>query len=85
MRVLCLLVAVLMLTGCRTSQTLYVPRAVPPLDSGLAAPCPDIPDSPQALASYDDWQVWVQDTDRAGAVGGGCASRHRETVKAWPK
>lgn len=83
MRILCLLVAALMLTGCETSRTLYVPRAVPPLDSGLAAPCPEIPDPPQAPASYDDWQVWVQ--DQVLVAYGVCAARHRAVVEAWPK
>jgi hypothetical protein len=57
----CLLIAVLMLTGCGILQTRYVPRVVFPLDSGLAAPCPDIPDPPQDPANYDEWQVWLQD------------------------
>ena len=38
MRILCLLVAALMLTGCGTSRTLYVPRVVPPLDSMAGVP-----------------------------------------------
>lgn len=71
------------MTGCAPSQTQYVPRAVPPLDSGLAAQCPDISDPPQAPASYDDWQVWVQDI--VLVAYGVCAARHRATIEAWPK
>ena len=83
MRILCQLVAALMLTGCGTSQTLYVPRAVPPLDSSLAAPCQEIPDPPQDPATYDEWQVWLQDV--VLVAYGVCAARHRSTVEAWPK
>lgn len=83
MRILCLLAAGLMLTGCGSSRMLYVPRAVPPLDSGLAAQCPEIPDPPQAPANYDDWQLWVQ--DQVLMACGVCANRHRAIVKAWPK
>lgn len=83
MRLLCLLAAALMMSGCATSPTQYVPRAVPPLDSGLAAPCPAIPDPPQAPGSYDDWQVWLQEQVLvAYAI---CAARHRATVAAWPR
>lgn len=83
MRLLCLLAAALMMSGCATSPTQYVPRVVPPLDSGLAAPCPVIPDPPQAPASYDDWQVWLQEHVLvAYAI---CAARHRATVAAWPR
>jgi hypothetical protein len=83
MRILCLLVAALMLTGCGTSRTLYVPRVVPPLDSSLAAPCPEIPDPPQAPDSYDDWQAWFQ--DRVLVAYGICARLHEATVSAWPR
>jgi hypothetical protein len=83
MRLLCLLAAVLMISGCAPSQIQYVPRAMPPLDSGLAAPCPPIPDPPQEPADYDAWQAWVQ--DQVLVLWGVCAARHRETVAAWPK
>lgn len=81
MRLLYLLVAVLMMSGCAASQTQYVPRIVPPLDSRLAEPCSQIPDPPQDPHDYDAWQAWVQDHVLvAYAV---CAARHRETVQAW--
>jgi len=83
MRILCLLVDGLMLSGCGTSQTLYVRRAVPPLDSGLATPCPELPDPPQDPADYDEWQIWLQ--DNVLVAYGECAARHRATVEAWPK
>ncbi|MGE8565254.1 MULTISPECIES: hypothetical protein [Achromobacter] len=78
-----LLAAVLMMSGCAVSPTQYVPREVPPLDRRLAEPCPPIPDPPQNPDSYDDWQVWAQ--GQVLVLWGLCASRHRETVRAWPK
>jgi hypothetical protein len=81
MQLICPRVAGVMLTGCETSRTLYVPRVVPPLDSGLAAACPEISDPSQAPASYDDWQVWVQ--DRVLVAYGLCVARHRAMVEAW--
>ncbi|WP_430795418.1 hypothetical protein [Achromobacter spanius] len=56
---------------------------MPPLDSGLAAPCPEIPDPPQDPASYDDWQVWLQDVVLVAYAA--CAVRHQATVAAWPR
>ncbi|MFY3697385.1 hypothetical protein ACOTD6_07105 [Achromobacter xylosoxidans] len=56
---------------------------MPPLDSGLAAPCPEIPDPPQSPASYDDWQVWMQ--DQVLVAYGVCAARHRAAIEAWPR
>jgi len=52
---------------------------VPPLDSELAQPCPQIPDPP--AGDYDAWQAWVQ--DRVLVAYGVCAARHRETVGAY--
>lgn len=83
MQILCLLAVALMLTGCGASRTLYVPRAVPLLDSGLAAPCPEIADPPQDPRDYDKWQVWVQDV--VLMAYGVCAKRHQATVAAWPR
>lgn len=83
MRILYLLAVFLTLTACGTSRTLYVLREVPPLDSGLAAPCPDIPDPPSDPSSYDDWQIWMQ--DEVLVAYGVCASRHQAAVRAWPK
>jgi hypothetical protein len=83
MRNLSLLVAVLMLTACATSPIQYVPRSVPPLDSELAAPCPQIPDPPQTPDDYDAWQLWVQ--DQVLVLWAICARRHFETVAAWPR
>ncbi|RIQ49541.1 hypothetical protein [Bordetella avium] len=83
MRILCLLVVALMLTGCAASPTLYVPRIVPPLDSQLATPCPELPEPPQNPADYDAWQAWVQ--DQVLVAYGVCAARHRATVGARPK
>jgi hypothetical protein len=81
MRLLYLTIAVLILSGCVASRTQFVPRTVPPLDSRLAEPCQPIPDPP--AGGYDAWQAWVQ--DRVLVLYGECASRHLETVRAWPK
>lgn len=83
MRILCLLAVALILTGCGASPTLYVPRVVPPLDSGLAAPCEEISDPPQNPRDYDEWQIWIQDV--VLVAYGVCAARHRATVEAWPE
>lgn len=79
MRLLCLITAALILSGCAASPIRFVPRTVPPLDSELAQPCPQIPDPP--AGDYDAWQAWVQ--DRVLVAYGVCAARHRETVGAY--
>lgn len=56
MRILYLLAAVLMMSGCATSRIQYVPRIVPPLDGRLAEPCAPIPDLPVDPKDYDEWQ-----------------------------
>lgn len=80
MRLLCLMTAALMLSGCAASRTQYVQRTVPPLDSRLSEPCQPLPDPP--AGDYDAWQAWVQ--DQVLVAYGECAAKHRETVKAWP-
>jgi len=49
MRLLYLMIAALILSGCAASRTQFVPRTVPPLDSRLAEPCQPIPEPPAGL------------------------------------
>lgn len=79
MRRLCLIIAALILSGCAASTPPLMPRTVPPLDSQLAQPCPQLPEPP--AGDYDAWQAWVQ--DQVLVAYGVCAARHRETVGAY--
>lgn len=72
---LCLTVAVLILSGCAASPTQYAQRIMPPLDSSLAQPCPQLPEPPQDPDDYDAWQAWVQ--DQVLVAYGVCAARYR--------
>ena len=79
MRSLCLLIAALTISGCASCPTpSTLPNALPPLDSGLAAPCV-VPDAPTD-ADYDVWQDWM--TVVLAALGD-CAARHRKAVELW--
>lgn len=81
MRSLCLWAALPLLTACATSTPLSTPPTrPPPLDSALAAPCPEVP-KPES-PDYDVWQVWAMNLVRQYAD---CAARHAKTVQAWPK
>jgi hypothetical protein len=75
----CLLIAVLILSGCSLSQKLSE-RPIPLLDASLAQPCPPL--SNPGEASYDAWQDWIQ--SEVLKSYGECAARHAATVKAWP-
>ena len=79
---LCLLIAVLILSGCSAVMPLSRLHAplYPPLDASLAADCrlPDV--SP--VADYDEWDK--ENADILAALAD-CAVRHHQTVKAWPK
>lgn len=79
MRHLCLMVAVLILSGCVASNPRLMQRTVPPLDSQLAQLCPPLPEPP--AGDYDAWQAWIQ--DHVLVAYGTCAARHRETVGAY--
>lgn len=80
MRSLCLMVAVLMISGCGTSKPLLTPQTRPLLDTELAKSCEEI-GKPEG-ADYDVWQAWTIDLLRKY---GECAARHLKTVEAWPK
>ena len=75
--VLCLLSAVLILTGCASSPMPSQPP-IPPLDTSLAADCKALPTPPDG--DYDELTGWMVDV-----VGlyGECAARHRATVVLW--
>lgn len=75
--VLCLLSAVLMLTGCASSPMPSQPP-IPPLDSSLAADCKALPEPPDG--DYDELTGWMVDVI---GLYGECAARHRATVKVW--
>jgi len=77
---LCLLAAGLLLSGCASSATPF-PGPTPPLKSDLAADCSklSLPDT----ADYNVLEQWV--VDIAMPAYADCASRHHDTVKAWPK
>lgn len=75
--VLCLLSAVLMLTGCASSPMPSQPP-IPPLDSSLAADCKALPTPPDG--DYDELTGWMVDVI---GLYGECAARHRATVKVW--
>lgn len=76
--VLSLLIAVLMLTACASSQKLSIQPTVPPLDSSLSAECEALPAPPDG--DYDDLTGWMVDVI---GLYGECAARHRATVKVW--
>ena len=75
--VLCLLIAVLMLTACASSKMPSQPQ-IPPLDSRLAADCKALPEPPDG--DYDELTGWMVDVI---GLYGECAARHRATVKVW--
>lgn len=74
---LCLLSAVLILTGCASSKMPSQPP-IPPLDSSLAADCKPLPEPPDG--DYDDLTGWMVDVI---GLYGECEVRHRATVKVW--
>ena len=76
--ILPLLIAVLILTGCASSNQPLMQPTVPPLDSSLAADCPQLSELPEG--DYDELTAWVVDVI---GMYGECAARHRATVKAW--
>ena len=76
---LCLMTAVLLLSGCAALNPPLMQRTVPPLDSQLAQLCPPLPEPPRG--DYDAWQAWMQ--DQVLVAYGICAARHRETVEAY--
>lgn len=80
-RILCLLIASLLLSACAVSPPLLTPPTRPPLDSKLAEPCATL-EAPDA-ADYDVIQEWVQ--DKLLRSYGECAGRHRAAIEAWPK
>jgi hypothetical protein len=77
----CLLIASLMLLGCKHYPQPSTPLTPPPLNTDLAKPCDQLqkPGAPD----YDVWQLWTQDMVLKAYAD--CAARHAATVKAWPK
>ena len=75
--VLCLLIAVLILSGCASSPMPSQPP-IPPLDSSLAADCKALPEPPEG--DYDELTDWMVDVI---GMYGECAGRHRATVGLW--
>ena len=76
--VLCLLSAILILTGCASSPKPSIQPTVPPLDSSLAADCKALPTPPDG--DYDGLTGWMVDVI---GIYGECAARHRATVRLW--
>ena len=76
--VLCLLSAVLILTGCASSPKPSIQPTVLPLDSSLAADCKALPTPP--AGDYDELTGWMVDVI---GMYGECAARHRATVAVW--
>ena len=79
-RILCLMAASLVLTGCASSATPF-PQQTPRLDSKLAADCSKL--SKPTSDDYNALEDWIVQT--VMPAYGDCASRHHDTVKAWPK
>ena len=75
---LCLLSAVLILTGCASSPKPSILPTVPPLDTSLAADCKALPEPPDG--DYDELTGWMVDVI---GLYGECAAMHKATVKAW--
>jgi len=76
-RALCLLAAVLTLSGCSTSMK---PAAWPILPANLAQPCPPI-----AEVTSDSWDDFGRAYIALTMQYGECAARHRATIEAWPR
>ena len=76
--VLCLLSAVLILTGCASSPKLSIQPTVPPLDTSLAADCKALPAPPDG--DYDELTGWMVDVI---GLYGECAARHKAIVELW--
>ena len=77
---LCLLIALLTLSGCAGLKSQSKQQTEPSLDVSLARPCVEltVPDD-----TFDAWQEWVQ-TELLPAYTD-CAIRHRMTAEAWMK
>ena len=78
--ILCLILAVSVLTGCASSKPQLIQPTIPSLDSALSAPCPPVSepvdDSVDSLIdSYLDLVGKYSD----------CSRRHDATVEAWEK
>ena len=73
---LCLLSAVLILTGCVSSKMLSIQPTIPPLDSSLAADCPPLSEPPDG--DYDELISWMVDVI---GLYGECAARHKAIVE----
>lgn len=78
MRSLCLLIAVLTMTGCGSATKPSTSTTLPDLDSSLAADCQEVQRS--SLKDYDAWQA---ETDQILAILTDCAVRHHQTVEAF--
>lgn len=66
--------------GACSHKAFWTPT-VPRLAPNLAAPCPPLNTPPDPLLDPERG-LWEQDTV---AKYGDCASKHRNTVEAWPK
>lgn len=77
---LCLLIAVLTMSGCAT-ETPPLPRTtLPALDLTLARDC-----DPVAATSAQDYDVWQRENAAILGVLADCAIRHHQTVQAYDK
>ena len=76
--ILCLITAVLAMSGCASSKTRLIAPTIPNLDAALSAPCPQ-------LKSPTDDAVDSLIESYIDAVGkySDCSKRHDATVKAW--
>lgn len=69
--------AIVTMTACASPVT-PSPRPIA-LQASLRQPCPPLPDLPDGSAATA--LRWI---GQAAKLYGECASRHRETVLAWP-
>ena len=76
-KALCLLVAVLTLTGCSASTK---PAAWPILPANLGQACPPIPE-----VTSDSWDDFARSYMALVLQYGECAARHGAIVDGWPK
>jgi uncharacterized lipoprotein YajG len=79
-RTLCLLIVVLILSGCASSPPVSPPPTKPSLDSALARPCVYI-----GAPETDDYDAWMDSYLGLIKHYADCAVKHRKLVEAWPK